>query len=81
MSTELIALVFLLIINVNGYNNGVGRLPIMGWSPCYTLNINTTEDYVKNQTIALINAGFYELGYQYINIDTGWILNRSSNGI
>eukprot|EP01084_Bolivina_argentea_P043717 80519_1 len=62
------------------YNNGVGEKPLMGWSPCYTLNWMTTEESVKNQTMALINSGLHSLGYEYINIDTGWILNRTENG-
>ena len=39
-------------------------------------NTNVTESLVKNQTLLLKSSGLFDLGYQYINIDTGWILSR-----
>ena len=39
-------------------------------------NTNVTESLVKNQTLLLKSSGLFDLGYTYVNIDTGWILSR-----
>ena len=68
------------VLFVVSYNNGVGETPLRGWSSWYPYAYNITEDLIKNNTLELIARGLSAAGYTYINIDEGWILNRSANG-
>ena len=61
---------------VNGYNNGLGRLPALGWNgwctdgPCQ-------RDVCYEKTVleiadAMISSGMHKLGWEYINLDDCW---------
>ena len=68
------------VVVVVSYNNGVGETPLRGWSSWYPYSNRITEDLIKNNTLELIERGLAAAGYTYINVDEGWILNRSANG-
>jgi len=58
---------------ITSINNGVGRIPALGWSSWYASpdGSQVTEAFVKNTTLALINSGLAKLGYVYVNVDEG----------
>eukprot|EP01084_Bolivina_argentea_P002909 5426_1 len=80
------ALIFVLCINVvTSYNNGIGRLPFMGWNTWCTDGICETdvcnENEIKEIANAMLSNGMYDVGYRYISLDDCWsACNRSKNG-
>ena len=60
--------------------NNLGRVPIMGWSSWNNYRININEDIIKNQADAMVANGLDKLGYQYINIDDGYLRGRDEEG-
>eukprot|EP01084_Bolivina_argentea_P206821 353002_1 len=78
ISTILLLLIYFL--TVYSYNNGIGEKPLRGWSSWYSYSSNISEYLIKNNTLELINSGLSKAGYNYINVDEGWIFNRSQNG-
>ncbi len=52
--------------------------PIMGWSSWNTFGVNINEDIIKAQADAMVDLGFKEAGYSYINIDDGFFGWRDS---
>lgn len=63
--------------NVQGYNNGLGRLPPMGWNTWCTddacgLVDKCTESEIRSVARAMIDNGMHKLGYQWINMDDCW---------
>eukprot|EP01094_Clydonella_sp_ATCC50884_P002197 TRINITY_DN11687_c0_g1_i1.p1 TRINITY_DN11687_c0_g1~~TRINITY_DN11687_c0_g1_i1.p1 ORF type:complete len:425 (-),score=48.40 TRINITY_DN11687_c0_g1_i1:107-1381(-) len=68
-------------------DNGVARLPPMGWTtwctdngiiPCYNDFCNETE--VKSVADAMVANGMRDLGYTYLNLDDCWAGPRLANG-
>lgn len=55
--------------------------PYMGWSSWSVLRGHPTEEEIKAQANALIANHLPELGYRYINIDSGWSDGYDRNGI
>lgn len=54
--------------------------PLMGWSSWNTFALNISEDIIKGQADAMVNKGFKDAGYEYLNIDDGFFGGRDSNG-
>eukprot|EP01119_Soliformovum_irregulare_P010620 TRINITY_DN2622_c0_g1_i1.p1 TRINITY_DN2622_c0_g1~~TRINITY_DN2622_c0_g1_i1.p1 ORF type:complete len:412 (-),score=92.41 TRINITY_DN2622_c0_g1_i1:141-1376(-) len=57
-------------------NNGLGRLPPMGWNTWCTAG-HCERDYCWDQEIreiadAMVENGMKDLGYQYVNLDDCW---------
>jgi len=68
-------------------DNGLGRLPPMGWAtwctnkgavPC--LDDYCDEDEIKSIAKAMASNGMKELGYEYILLDDCWAGGRLPNG-
>jgi alpha-galactosidase len=55
--------------------------PYMGWSSWSFVRGKPTEEKIKAQAEAMIAAGLPELGYRYINIDSGWSDDYDEHGI
>jgi alpha-galactosidase len=55
--------------------------PYMGWSSWSFVRGKPTEEKIKAQAEALIAAGLPELGYRYINIDSGWSDGYDDHGV
>ncbi|MGB7266431.1 MAG: TIM-barrel domain-containing protein [Terracidiphilus sp.] len=53
----------------------------MGWSSWSSLRGQPTEEKIKAQVDALFAAHLPELGYRYINIDSGWSDGYDERGI
>jgi Alpha galactosidase A/Alpha galactosidase C-terminal beta sandwich domain len=81
---------------VSALQNGLGKLPGIGWNSDYCLNCISegesydfnrlggyqNEDYIKHYIADfLVSSGLSKLGYVYVNMDAGWdLFNRSSAG-
>jgi alpha-galactosidase len=81
------ALVLLAIANLStGLNNGLARLPPMGWSTwCTDDYIPCESDYcsekeVKEVADAMVKSGMRDAGYTYVNLDDCWGGPRDNNG-
>lgn len=74
-----VAIVLFYIIGVHSMNNGVGRLPIMGWTtwctdtgvvPCYDDYCDEKE--VKSVADSIVKNGLDKLGYKWLLLDDCW---------
>jgi len=68
------------------YNNGMGRLPTMGWNTwctddaCGAIDI-CSETEVQSVETAIVSQGLDKLGYKQVNLDDCWsALNRTADG-
>lgn len=53
----------------------------MGFSTWNTFAGNINEDLIREAADAMVSNGMKEVGYNYINIDDGWLLkDRDENG-
>ena len=59
----------------------LAQRPYMGWSSWSSLRGKPTEEKIKAQVDALFAARLPELGYRYINIDSGWSDGYDEHGI
>ena len=53
--------------------------PTMGWSSWNTFALNINESIIKGQADAMVNKGFKDAGYLFINIDDGYFGGRDNN--
>src|ERR1700689_1144724 len=63
--------------------NGVGQKPYLGWSTFSEQTINSsflTQANIQEQSDALAASGLQQHGWQYINIDSGWMSTFDANG-
>jgi alpha-galactosidase len=63
--------------------NGVGQKPYLGWSTFSEQSINgsfLTQANIQAQSDALAASGLQQHGFQYINIDSGWMSTFDANG-
>ncbi len=54
--------------------------PLMGWSSWNTYGFQISDSVIKSQADAMVALGFYEKGYNHINIDDGYFGGRDSEG-
>lgn len=78
--TNLIILIFCLVLT--GSNTFAQRpeTPIMGWASWNTYRTEISEEIIKSQTDALINLELDKAGYTYLNIDDGYFGGRDIEG-
>lgn len=65
----------------NTRSASLAQHPYMGWSSWSFIRGKPTEEKIKAQAQAMIDAGLPELGYRYINIDSGWSDGYDEHGI
>ena len=88
-----IALLCAYAASVQALNNGLGKLPGMGWNSDYCVNCSTSANGFQNEVFIkelafymhshVLPCGktFQQLGYNYVNMDASWDLkNRSESG-
>ncbi len=51
--------------------------PTMGWSSWNTFSVHISEDIIKGQADAMVDQGLAAVGYNYINIDDGFLYGRN----
>ncbi|KAI0739213.1 glycoside hydrolase [Daedaleopsis nitida] len=79
LTTLLISLVTL-ACTVHALDNGVGRLPVMGYTS-YHLRCNTTQDQMRMDAERMISLGLKDVGYNYVNFDSCYAeSDRSADG-
>ena len=78
------AMKFLIILLLISYSinldNGLGKMPQMGWNSWNKFGCNINERLILETIDALINTGLSSVGYKYINIDDCWQISRDENG-
>lgn len=62
-------------------NNGLGRVPPMGWNSWYHFGCGVNQTIVQESADALVSSGLYKSGYEYVNIDDCWAKSRDSHGV
>lgn len=52
--------------------NGVGRVPPMGWNSWNTFGCNINETLIRQTADAIVSSGMRDAGYQYVVVDDCW---------
>ncbi|KAI8625200.1 glycoside hydrolase family 27 protein [Xylariaceae sp. FL1651] len=52
--------------------DGTGRLPALGWNSWNAYNCNINETVILEAAQAMIELGFKDAGYEYVNLDDCW---------
>lgn len=71
----------LLAQSATGYDNGLGKVPQMGWNSWNHFGCSISDDIIRQAADAFITSGLNKFGYRYVNIDDCWAASRDSNGI
>ena len=53
-------------------DNGVGKVPAMGWNTWNTFGCNINETLLKQTADALVSSGMRDRGYRYVVVDDCW---------
>jgi alpha-galactosidase len=64
----------------NSVSKDLARTPPMGWNSWNKFACNVSEDMIKSMADAVVKSGMKDAGYQYVNIDDCWQVNRDANG-
>ena len=62
-------------------DNGLGKLPQMGWNSWNHFQCEVNDDIIRQTADAFVSSSLDKFGYRYINIDDCWASSRDSNGI
>lgn len=74
---------FLVIFSLQiseGYDNGLGLTPPMGWNSWNRFNCDIREDLIQEMAQAMIDLELDKVGYSYINLDDCWQHSRNASG-
>ncbi|KAF1950610.1 putative alpha-galactosidase B [Byssothecium circinans] len=53
-------------------SNGLGKLPALGWNSWNAFHCDIQESLFLDAAQSLVDLGFKDAGYQYVNIDDCW---------
>ncbi|KAJ4492091.1 glycoside hydrolase [Lentinula edodes] len=68
-------------VPVDALNNGVGKLPALGYNTWNAYGCNIDEDLVLESAQLMVSLGLQAVGYEYVNIDDCYAeKNRSASG-
>lgn len=56
------------------------KAPTMGWSSWNTFALNISDAIIRAQADAMVDGGFLQAGYRYLNIDDGYFGGRDADG-
>jgi alpha-galactosidase len=56
----------------------IGLTPQMGWNDWYAFYDHISDGDVRTAAVAMISSGMADFGYQYVDIDDGWMRRPSS---
>ncbi|MEU4241856.1 glycoside hydrolase family 27 protein [Actinoplanes sp. NPDC026619] len=63
-----------------GYN-GLAATPPMGWNNYNAYGLDFTEELVRQTADAMVSTGLRDAGYQFVNLDDGWMAaTRDADG-
>jgi len=66
----------------NALNNGVGKLPILGYNAWNAFQCNVDEALVLQTASLMKSLGLIDVGYKQLNLDDCWASkNRSATGL
>ena len=54
-------------------DNGLGRTPPLGWSGFNFFAFELNETIMLETADAMISTGLAKLGFEYVNLDAGWL--------
>jgi alpha-galactosidase len=77
------ALLFAFVSSVRAQTPGIAAKPYLGWSTYSQQTISSTfltQANIAVQSDALLSSGLQAHGYNYINIDSGWMGAFDANG-
>jgi alpha-galactosidase len=77
------ALLFAFVASARAQTPGIAAKPYMGWSSYSQQTISNTfliQANIAAQSDALLSSGLQAHGYNYINIDSGWMGAFDANG-
>jgi alpha-galactosidase len=81
MKMKYLTLIFVICSVIYCLDNGLGRTPQMGWNSWNKFGCNINENLIRETIDALNSSGLLEAGYNYINLDDCWQLERDENGV
>ena len=62
-------------------DNGLGRVPAMGWNTWNKFACDISEDLIKQTADKIVELGLDKVGYKYVNLDDCWMQKeRDSRG-
>ncbi|OCH87614.1 glycoside hydrolase [Obba rivulosa] len=65
-----------------GLNNGVARLPVLGYNTWNAFACNIDQDLVLTQAKLMKSLGLQDVGYQHVHLDDCWAeKNRTAQGL
>lgn len=59
----------------------LAKTPPMGWNSWNKFGCNVSEQLIRETADAMVASGMRDAGYQYVNIDDCWQVNRDGNGV
>eukprot|EP00128_Syssomonas_multiformis_P010657 Colp12_sorted_trinity150504_noHs@26217 len=62
-------------------NNGLGKTPQMGWNSWNQFGCDIDEQLIRDTADLMVDGGFKDAGYVYLNLDDCWQLSRDANGV
>lgn len=81
MRPLLTTLLVLYSTGANALDNGLGRVPAMGYNSWYDLGGDLNEENLRDTVDKMAVLGLDKLGYNYFNLDDDWALNRTAEGV
>ncbi|KZW03455.1 glycoside hydrolase family 27 protein [Exidia glandulosa HHB12029] len=73
--------ILLIARRVSALDNGVARLPVLGYNAWNAFQCNVDEDLILQTANQMVALGLKDAGYNFINLDDCWALkNRSDTG-
>ena len=73
-------LCFVSVSLVHCLDNGLGLTPQMGWNSWNHFACNINEEIILETMQALSTSPLRKAGYEYVNVDDCWAVNRTSDG-
>ena len=64
------------IVTILTLKNGLGLTPAMGWNSWNHFGCNISESTIRETAEKIASSGLRDLGYQYVNIDDCWQVDR-----
>ena len=72
-SPPLLLAALLLAPSAAALDNGLGRTPPLGWSGFNFFAFELNETIMLETADAMISTGLAKLGFEYVNLDAGWL--------
>ena len=60
--------------------SSLAQTPPMGWNSWNKFACNVSEQLIRETADAMVSSGMQAAGYQYVNIDDCWQVNRDAQG-